>query len=58
MLATGVNPAVFEISGHLVLKRKEDYDNADETWARNILSEVSLDAPTFSRVVSLMLTGK
>ena len=58
VLATGVNPAVFEISGHLVLKRKEDYDNADETWARNILSEVSLDAPTFSRVVSLMLTGK
>lgn len=27
ILATGVNPAVFEIAGHLVLKREEDYAN-------------------------------
>jgi len=58
VLATGVNPAVFEIAGHMVLKRACDYANASEEWACGILSEVSLDEERFAAVVDLALTGR
>lgn len=42
VLDTGVNPAAFEIAGHMVLKRPEDYDALSQDTAWNILQHVSL----------------
>lgn len=50
ILDTQVNPAVWEISGHMVLKRREDYDNASEDYAWRLLSEVSLLEERFEEV--------
>ena len=41
-VATGVNPAAFEIAGHIVLKRPEDYDSMSEARAWQLLEHVSV----------------
>nr|QPB75026.1 GDP-L-galactose phosphorylase 1 [Allium ampeloprasum]QPB75027.1 GDP-L-galactose phosphorylase 1 [Allium ampeloprasum]QPB75028.1 GDP-L-galactose phosphorylase 1 [Allium ampeloprasum]QPB75029.1 GDP-L-galactose phosphorylase 1 [Allium ampeloprasum]QPB75030.1 GDP-L-galactose phosphorylase 1 [Allium ampeloprasum] len=50
LLDTQVNPAVWEISGHMVLKRKKDYEEASEAYAWRLLAEVSLSADRFNEV--------
>lgn len=50
ILDTQVNPAVWEISGHMVLKTKKDYDNASEESAWKLISEVSLTEERFQEV--------
>ncbi|KAJ0976861.1 hypothetical protein J5N97_012335 [Dioscorea zingiberensis] len=50
ILDTQVNPAVWEISGHMVLKRKVDYEGASEDYAWRILAEVSLSEERFQEV--------
>lgn len=50
ILDTQVNPAVWEISGHMVLKRKEDYEEASEENAWRLLAEVSLSEERFQEV--------
>ncbi|KAL2896081.1 GDP-L-galactose phosphorylase 1 [Bienertia sinuspersici] len=50
VLDTQVNPAVWEISGHMVLKRREDFDKASEDYAWRLLSEVSLSEERFEEV--------
>ncbi|CAA6663870.1 unnamed protein product [Spirodela intermedia] len=50
ILETQVNPAVWEISGHIVLKRKEDYEEASEAYAWRLLAEVSLSEERFEEV--------
>lgn len=50
LLDTQVNPAVWEISGHMVLKRRKDYDEASEEYAWKLLSEVSLSEERFQEV--------
>jgi len=50
ILETQVNPAVWEISGHIVLKRKKDYDLATEEYAWKLLAEVSLSLERFEEV--------
>lgn len=52
LLDTQVNPAVWEISGHMVLKRRNDYDDASEEYAWRLLSEVSLSRERFEEVES------
>lgn len=54
LLDTQVNPAVWEISGHMVLKRKTDYDEASEANARRLLAEVSLSEERFQEVSVLI----
>ncbi|EEF32020.1 GDP-L-galactose phosphorylase 2 [Ricinus communis] len=54
LLETQVNPAVWEISGHMVLKRKEDYEEASEENAWRLLSEVSLSEARFQEVNALI----
>lgn len=49
-LETQVNPAVWEIGGHIVLKRREDFKNASEDSAWRLLSEVSLSEESFQEV--------
>ncbi|GFQ08831.1 gdp-l-galactose phosphorylase 2 [Phtheirospermum japonicum] len=50
LLDTEVNPAVWEISGHMVLKRKKDYDEASEQYTWRLLAEVSLSEDGFEEV--------
>ncbi|KAL6641764.1 hypothetical protein ACP70R_019945 [Stipagrostis hirtigluma subsp. patula] len=50
LLDTQVNPAVWEISGHIVLKRRNDYEEASETSAWKLLAEVSLSEERFEEV--------
>ncbi|CAI5510115.1 unnamed protein product [Closterium sp. Naga37s-1] len=50
LLDTQVNPAVFEISGHIVCKRREDYDNASEEWTWKLLEATSLTEKGFEVV--------
>ncbi|KAK6798246.1 hypothetical protein RDI58_005948 [Solanum bulbocastanum] len=50
LLDTQVNPAVWEISGHIVLKRTNDYNDASEEYAWKLLSEVSLSEERFEEV--------
>ncbi|KAI4366167.1 hypothetical protein MLD38_022080 [Melastoma candidum] len=54
LLDTQVNPAVWEISGHMVLKRKEDYEGASEENAWRLLAEVSLSEERFEEVTALI----
>ncbi|KAK7300050.1 hypothetical protein RJT34_10882 [Clitoria ternatea] len=54
LLDTQVNPAVWEISGHMVLKRKKDYDEASEANAWRLLAEVSLSEERFQEVNDLV----
>lgn len=53
LLDTGVNPAVFEISGHMLLKREEDYAEMDQDLAVELLSLASLDEKEFLEVGGL-----
>ncbi|KAM7504215.1 hypothetical protein LguiB_003119 [Lonicera macranthoides] len=54
LLDTQVNPAVWEISGHMVLKRKEDYEEASEENAWRLLAEVSLSEERFQEVIAII----
>lgn len=54
LLDTQVNPAVWEISGHMVLKRKEDYVEASEGNAWRLLAEVSLSEERLEEVKDLV----
>ncbi|GJS76333.1 GDP-L-galactose phosphorylase [Tanacetum coccineum] len=54
LLDTQVNPAVWEISGHIVLKRKDDYEGASEKKAWRLLAEVSLSEERFQEVVAII----
>ncbi|KAG9144088.1 hypothetical protein Leryth_013739 [Lithospermum erythrorhizon] len=54
LLDIQVNPAVWEISGHMVLKRKEDYEGASEENAWRLLAEVSLSEERFEEVRALV----
>lgn len=54
LLDTQVNPAVWEVSGHMVLKRKEDYEGASEENAWRLLAEVSLSEERFKEVNELI----
>ncbi|KAG8051320.1 hypothetical protein GUJ93_ZPchr0009g884 [Zizania palustris] len=52
LLDTQVNPAVWEISGHIVLKRRSDYEEASEASAWRLLAEVSLSEERFEEVMA------
>ncbi|CAA3021695.1 GDP-L-galactose phosphorylase 2-like [Olea europaea subsp. europaea] len=54
LLDTQVNPAVWEISGHMVLKRKKDYEEASEENAWKLLAEVSLSEERLEEVKDLI----
>ncbi|XAR51464.1 GDP-L-galactose phosphorylase [Bertholletia excelsa] len=55
LLDTRVNPAVWEISGHMVLKRKKDFDYASEFNAWRLLAEASMSEVRFEAVKALIL---
>ena len=51
LLETQVNPAVWEIAGHLVMKREEDYANMDEVMIGRLLGAVSLSEEAMEDVI-------
>uniref|UniRef100_A0A6S8LU39 GDP-D-glucose phosphorylase 1 n=1 Tax=Dunaliella tertiolecta TaxID=3047 RepID=A0A6S8LU39_DUNTE len=53
-LDTGVNPAVFEIAGHMVLKRALDYEVMDQDWAWRLLEQVSLSEERFVALINTL----
>jgi GDP-L-galactose phosphorylase len=55
LLATGINPAVFEIAGHLLYKRQEDYDTASQETAWRLLAEASLTEEEFAALCDTIL---
>ena len=55
VVATGVNPAVFEISGHLLYKTREDYDACSQAAAQRMLECASLTDEDFYDTVALAL---
>ena len=55
VMNTGVNPAAFEISGHLLMKTREDFDSLNEEKACDLLQQVSLGAEDFIRAAKLCL---
>ena len=57
LLDTQVNPAVWEISGHIVLKRRSDYEEASETSAWKLLAEVSLSEERFEEVKAYIFSA-
>ncbi len=48
VLETQVDPAAFELSGHLVLKRAVDFDAVSEDFCWRILECASLDEVRFA----------
>lgn len=55
LLDTQVNPAVFEISGHMVLKRREDFDKVSEEWAWRLLEATSLTEESFASIRAMCM---
>ncbi|GLI61782.1 hypothetical protein VaNZ11_004281 [Volvox africanus] len=53
LLQTGVNPAAFEIAGHLLLKRAHDYEEATEDFAIRLLAQASLSEERFLAVANM-----
>jgi len=50
---TGVNPACFEIAGHMVMKRQEDYEALDEDMCTRMLSYCSVPDDAFEGILKL-----
>ncbi|KAE8776496.1 GDP-L-galactose phosphorylase 1-like [Hordeum vulgare] len=50
-----INPAVWELSGHLVLKRRKDYDEASEATLCRLLVEASLSGAEFQELKRCVL---
>ena len=55
IMETQVDPAVFEISGHMVLKRQKDYEVADQDWTWRLLECATFTEERFAEVVELCL---
>lgn len=58
IMASQVDPAVFEITGHIVLKREEDYAVADQEWAWRMLECASYTEEKFKEVVKICLDSE
>jgi len=55
ILESQVDPAVFEISGHQLMKRREDYEGMDEAWVVRLLRCASFDEERFDEVIDLAM---
>ena len=55
ILESQVDPAVFEISGHQLMKRREDYEGMDEACVVRLLRCACFDEERFDEVIDLCL---
>ena len=53
VLDSQVDPAVFEISGHQLMKRKEDYDGLTEEWVMNMLRCARFEDDIFDSIIQM-----
>lgn len=53
-----VDPAGFELAGHLILKRQVDYDEVDQEWVWKLLSHASVSEPDFEAIVELVVADE
>ena len=51
-----VNPAAFEISGHIVLKKAEDYTRMNEKLVERLLGCASIDARLYRKLKTAVLS--
>lgn len=58
VVATGVNPAVFEIAGHMLFKRAEDYEGADEASCERMLSYASVSEECFLELAQALFGAR
>ena len=52
-----MDPAGWEIAGHIVLKREQDYATVTQAWAWRLLSFASCDEARFAKVAAIALGG-
>lgn len=57
VLETQVDPAAWEIAGHIVLKRQEDYDTVTQASAWHLLEYASCSEQRFGEVARIALEG-
>ncbi|KAI7837290.1 hypothetical protein COHA_008904 [Chlorella ohadii] len=57
VLETQVDPAAWEIAGHIVLKRQEDYDTVTQASAWHLLEYASCSEQRFGEVARIALGG-
>jgi GDP-L-galactose phosphorylase len=57
IMATQVDPASFEIAGHVVLKREDDYKVADQEFAWKLLEQASCSEERFQEIVAIAFHG-
>lgn len=54
---SGVNPAVWEITGHMVLFRAADYETFTQDLAWELLAAISLSEERFAQVAAMCFGG-
>ena len=54
-MLTQIDPAAFEIAGHLIVKREADYEAITQAWIWRLLSHASLDEEAFDKFVDMVL---
>jgi len=57
LLDMGVNPAAFEIAGHMVLKRAEDFKALTQDLAWRLLEQVSLSKDDMAALQAVLFMG-
>lgn len=57
VLDTQVDPAAFEISGHVIMKRQQDYDALTQEAVWDLLSYASLSEESFIKFCNFALEG-
>lgn len=57
VLETQVDPAAWEIAGHIVLKRQQDYDAVTQEGAWRLLELASATEEQFAKIAHLALEG-
>lgn len=55
VLETQVDPAAFEISGHVIMKRQQDYDALSQEAVWDLLSYASLSEESFIKFCNFAL---
>lgn len=58
VIETGINPAAFEIAGHLLYKKASDYESATQESAWKLLEQASLTEAEFEDLVEKLLPRK
>lgn len=55
ILETQVDPAAFEISGHVIMKRQQDYDALSQEAVWDLISYASLSEESFIKFCDFAL---